>query len=682
MKVESVQISNILSFEFSKDINRVNPIVFGKNLNILIGPNGAGKSNFLEVLNQSFQNTLFKRCTFNESVVESYAANPQTNLTQTLVLQPVSYNYLPKNKWSKSNVKTIKLVLNLNEYDIQNLRYVFNHANKINNILERYSYGMPKRFNTNFNIQEIDNRQNIAFIFEDSGIHNQFTTINIAGDDCLTFIETYLEYFEIIQKVIVIGNKYEGQTWESLKNTFALIGCYRNYDSFTDSYAIEANEQQAFEATTNKFKTETTKALMSGEPPVFEFVKKVITYRYNQYYEEVGRNGAKNKIELDALFININHLLKDDPLNLKITIDRPNRNNPANHTINFKSLKTGEVINVNELSAGQKGVLHFIFSIYGYDLKHGLMIIDEPELHLHPQIQEQYLKVISDSIAKFNIQFILVTHSPIFINSSNIGNVFRFYLNNGFTKVINPGITDEEKDLIKILTHANSSKIFFALKVVLVEGESDEYFYKSFLEAYKENKKIESNIEIINIKGKGEYKIWKEFLEKYKINTYFIGDWDNVVDFKIIPQDTLNSFIRKYNNKIYPIIAKSLSDKNSNDKVLLITKLDAYIQNPSQGNLSDLKDLHEYLTKRHIPYEDLIVFINTLKTKNYFKRKIYKLYAANIFLLQRGELESYINIEKGLANVIKFSKEKLNAWVATENSDYKELENIFSIISK
>lgn len=40
-----------------------------------------------------------------------------------------------------------------------------------------------------------------------------------------------------------------------------------------------------------------------------------------------------------------------------------------------------------------------IFSIYGYDLEDGLMIIDEPELHLHPQLQKQFIQLL-ETISK------------------------------------------------------------------------------------------------------------------------------------------------------------------------------------------------------------------------------------------------------------------------------------------
>jgi len=64
-------------------------------------------------------------------------------------------------------------------------------------------------------------------------------------------------------------------------------------------------------------------------------------------------------------------------------------------------------------------------SIYGYDLKNGLMIIDEPELHLHPQMQKKFIDMIDMFSEKFKIQFIIATHSPVMINEKNVSHVYR-----------------------------------------------------------------------------------------------------------------------------------------------------------------------------------------------------------------------------------------------------------------
>ncbi|MGI0076663.1 MAG: ATP-dependent nuclease, partial [Nitrosopumilaceae archaeon] len=137
--------------------------------------------------------------------------------------------------------------------------------------------------------------------------------------------------------------------------------------------------------------------------------------------------------------------------------------------------------------------------------------------------------IIFDVIRQINLQFIIATHSPIFVNEKTIDGIRRFYLDdNGFTKVIIPDVGSKEKELIQILNYTNSSKIFFSDKVVLVEGDSDEYFFRFYFDKYKETRAISKSIDFLYIGGKDKIGYWEKFLTDCKINSYYIGDLDNV----------------------------------------------------------------------------------------------------------------------------------------------------------
>ena len=80
-----------------------------------------------------------------------------------------------------------------------------------------------------------------------------------------------------------------------------------------------------------------------------------------------------------------------------------------------------------------------------------------------------------------DIQFIIATHSAIFVLPTTIEGVHRFFKEDKkFTKTTHPTISEDEKDLVQFLTYTNSSKIFFTEKVILVEGDSDEYFFQHY----------------------------------------------------------------------------------------------------------------------------------------------------------------------------------------------------------
>ncbi len=70
----------------------------------------------------------------------------------------------------------------------------------------------------------------------------------------------------------------------------------------------------------------------------------------------------------------------------------------------------------------------------GYISKYGILVIDEPEVHLHPLWQVEYAKILI-YLAKNNIKILLNTHSPYIIEAlkryseeENIENKVKFYL--------------------------------------------------------------------------------------------------------------------------------------------------------------------------------------------------------------------------------------------------------------
>src|SRR5574344_1043308 len=143
----------------------------------------------------------------------------------------------------------------------------------------------------------------------------------------------------------------------------------------------------------------------------------------------------------------------------------------------------GQYIPFSELSDGEQSFLSMIFTMYGYDLKHSIVIVDEPEIHFHPQMQRSFSRMIEKINQNIETQFIVSTYSPLFINETNIANVYRFSKIDGETKVKNPFFTlsADEASLVHLLKFENLSKIFFVNKIIMVEGETDAYFFEFYL---------------------------------------------------------------------------------------------------------------------------------------------------------------------------------------------------------
>ena len=306
----------------------------------------------------------------------------------------------------------------------------------------------------------------------------------------------------------------------------------------------------------------------------------------------------------------------------------------------------------SELSSGEKSLLMIIFALYGNDLKNGFLIINEPELHLHPQIQKELALLFEKLSQNQNSQFILSTNSPLFINESNITNVYRVFKDeNQWSQIICPKINVDYDDatLIHMLKFENLSKIFFVNKIILVEGDTDAYFfsfYLNYLKSLPEWKHKIHDYEVININGKGSAKTWIRFLNKFNIANFFIGDRDNTVDYGFFTKAELNKF--------YLLANKAIKQREKHDKYT------------------------DY-------YNRLVKTILTFSPKKYkaIIKGIEKLYKDDIFILKEGAIESYISVErKGLGQVAYFCNHNFEERLKDPHfaSQQRELEEIMHLI--
>ena len=84
-------------------------------------------------------------------------------------------------------------------------------------------------------------------------------------------------------------------------------------------------------------------------------------------------------------------------------------------TIQYQD-EDGAVRNFSELSSGEREVVILTFDLIAQNPEHCLILIDEPEVHLHPELTFRLIKVLK-SIGERN-QFFLFTHSPDIIGNS------------------------------------------------------------------------------------------------------------------------------------------------------------------------------------------------------------------------------------------------------------------------
>jgi putative ATP-dependent endonuclease of OLD family len=549
VKLKSVRLSNVLSFAHQEEMGEATELVFetgGRDgsLHILVGPNGSGKSNLIDVLAQFFNRAMFQAFGLNRHTLSQRAMVGPVQLRESVSSQvqgltPLS---LEKHRDAESSAQQVHFVLELNDNDFGNIEFLSERHAAINRLLTKYASTIPSLDQANSN--ELRRYGKLEVHLAKNEPAPEFAVSFPQNPPSL--IQSYLRNFEAFQHVITIYNDYEkpsdGETWPPLKRTFALLGSQRSYSGFSASVTVDANVGEAQKGINANIRNESTKYGSGREPAVFELVKSKLAYRFfAELYHTGGAKFAEAKIREEELFTSLRDLIRDYlALELQIKVVDFLQHTLELHFYDSRSRRTDP----SQLSSGEREILYFIFSLYGYDLRNGVMVIDEPELHLHPQMQRQYLQIIQQLKRELDLQFIIATHSPVFIDKETIANVYRFYLHDGQTKVHHPTIDDSQRMLARILDYTTSSKMFFVDKVILVEGETDECFHRFYLDWLLNNSaeapgsaaSTTCSVEIVNIRGKGERETWTSLLERFGLDVYFIGDWDNineVLDFDI-----------------------------------------------------------------------------------------------------------------------------------------------------
>jgi predicted ATPase len=140
-------------------------------------------------------------------------------------------------------------------------------------------------------------------------------------------------------------------------------------------------------------------------------------------------------------------------------------------SFSFLLTKDGEQRSTDMFSSGEREIVHFLLAMFALNVRDGLVLVDEPELHLHPRWQRIFLGLFRDVSADRNSQFIVTTHSPVFVTPETIDSVTRIYRipGKGSSRVALRNVElPEKKNLVRMINSQNNERLFFADKVVLV----------------------------------------------------------------------------------------------------------------------------------------------------------------------------------------------------------------------
>lgn len=322
-----------------------------------------------------------------------------------------------------------------------------------------------------------------------------------------------------------------------------------------------------------------------------------------------------------------------------------------------------------------------------------LLILEEPELFLHPHAKRMLSDILEDFITDGKNQIIITTHSEEFIHNIDIENinVIRKTVNGTKKSRIYKQDYGDGKELQKLkieLQHKNA-EMFFAEKVILVEGEEQILIPKIVKKIYGKNVLNNNDISIIKVGGKSYFDIYRKVLNDLNIKNYIIADYD-------IINSGLDVLLDDAEKQKIANIRKKITETIKNNKKL-----------KKEMESRDWESLVKILDKISLEQQydnSLDALWSTFKSRMYTKDKlqdldeelqreilnfILELYKRNIFIMQKGELEDYYLKDNFGDEFLNISGKGIVAYKIAELSltkgintfiEIKEYEKILSCI--
>lgn len=632
MKVNSLQIKNVKSFREEEHVS------FNDDFNILIGPNGGGKSNLLDtttiVLNQFFLQSTLKQNTNNGIRLNKQSAF--NNVDQLLE------KYIGEDGESK-----IVIELKVSPEDIENIESLIENQEELREALDPFSRlnGIQRRLNfmNSWDLEEISEGQTLEYEIQNNNAPNP----NQQPD------KMFLEYLQHLDTFIILAQDIDGI---DLQPSYFYFSPYRggveenkevtlhsdNYYQLLHNYLGSTSREQTSAIELAIFKlAEMRREYEFQEGPNDRFFEEKEVQMINQYFEKLGYEWNLEGV------------------------------NPNENRYEMFLERGGKQFRMDQLSSGETEILNFLLGILSTDIRNGIIVIDEPELHLHPRWQSVLLELFSDLEELTGNQFIFTTHSPGFITDETISKVKRVHKDDSDssrTTTVDEGELSDPDDLVHIINSHNNEKMFFADYVVLVEGISDRLIFQKMIDHFVQEINEPQIVEVLEVSGKHNFEKYADFLDNLGVSYYIIGDRGYA---RQAGGSEISELFETDDDKIGNQVLK---DDSSRDAQALAERMDSAIESGNYEDLEEVREVWRYIRERMTSFSQGLTDEEEEKWEEFLEEQREQ----GVYILPFGEIEDHLpEGTNSTADVIELTKdENFDELIEADTEETQALKEI------